>query len=185
MDTHIRPEAVPPGPNEHRFGPFGRVLHAASKALAALGGLAFVALVAMSLISIVGRKLVAMPVPGDMEVLMMVAAAASAAFFAFCHLEGGDVKVDFFTAHARPAIVHGLDALGSLTVGLFGALIAWRTGVGAAALYEAGETSAILAWPVWIAQTAMVPGFILLAVAGFYMCGLHLQAVLASGENRP
>ena len=177
--------AAPPGPHEHRFGPCGRALHAASKVLAALGGLAFVALVGMSLISIVGRKLVAMPVPGDMEVLMMVAAAASAAFFAFCHLEGGDVKVDFFTAHAGPRVVHGLDALGSLLVGLFGALIAWRTGVGAAALREAGETSAILGWPVWVAQAAMVPGFVLMAAGGFYMCALHLRAARVSGEDRP
>ena len=137
----------------------------------------------MSLVSIVGRKLFALPVPGDMEVLMMVAAAASAAFFAYCHLEGGDVKVDFFTAHARPSVVHGLDALGSLLIGAFGALIAWRTGVGAVSLFEAGETSTILDWPVWIAQAAMVPGFVLLAAAGLYMCGLHLQSAFASGER--
>ena len=100
-------------------------------------------------------------------------------------LEGGDVKVDFFTAHAGPRVVHGLDALGSLLVGLFGALIAWRTGVGAAALREAGETSAILGWPVWVAQAAMVPGFVLMAAAGFYMCALHLRAARVSGEDRP
>ena len=38
---------------------------------------------------------------------------------------------------------------------------------------EVGETSAILAIPVWIAQALMVPGFVLLALAGFYMA-LHL-----------
>jgi TRAP-type C4-dicarboxylate transport system permease small subunit len=159
-----------------QFGPWGRVLLGVSKALAALGGLAFVALVAMSLMSIVGRKLIAMPVPGDMEILMMVAAAASATFFAYCHLEGGDVKVDFFTARARPQTVHRLDALGSLLVGAFGALIAWRSAVGALSLRDAGETSAILGWPVWLAQAGMVPGFVLLALAGLYMSVQHLRA---------
>lgn len=147
----------------------------ASKFLALLGGLAFVGLVAMTLASIVGRKLFSAPVPGDVEVLQMVAAAASASFFAYCHLIGGDVKVDFFTHNLAPRTVLLLDAAGSLLVGLFGALLAWRSGVGAMSIGEAGETSAILGWPIWLAQIAMVPGFVLLALAGFYMAALSLR----------
>ena len=67
-----------------------------------------------------------------------------------------------------------LDAFGSLLVGLFGALIAWRTAAGALAVKEVGETSAIIAFPVWIAQALMVPGFLLLAAAGFYLCAHDL-----------
>ena len=44
-------------------------------------------------------------------------------------------------------------------VGLFGVIIAWRTAAGALSLKEVGETSAILAWPVWIPQMLMVPEF--------------------------
>ena len=44
------------------------------------GGAVFCALVAMSIVSIVGRKLFATPIQGDMEVLMMGAAIGSAAF---------------------------------------------------------------------------------------------------------
>ena len=159
-----------------QFGPTGRWLLAVCKFFAAVGGLAFVALVAMSLISIVGRKLFSMPVPGDMEVLMMLSAAASAAFFAYCHLEGEDLKVDFFTSRCGPRTVHSLDALGSLLIAIFGALIAWRSWAGALSLRDAGETSAILGWPVWLAQAGMVPGFMLLAIAGLYTCCLHLRA---------
>ncbi|MEO8654596.1 MAG: TRAP transporter small permease subunit, partial [Ramlibacter sp.] len=71
--------------------------------------------------------------------------------------------------------VHALDALGSLLVGLFGAALAWRTGAGAMMVGQAGETSMILALPLWIGQSLMVPGFVLLALAGFYMCGWHLR----------
>jgi TRAP-type C4-dicarboxylate transport system permease small subunit len=151
-------------------------LFAASKALAIAGGLVFVALVVMSIASIVGRKLASMPVPGDVEVLQMTAAFASACFFAYCHLNGGDVKVDFFTARARAATVHLLDAFGSLLVGLFGALIAWRAWEGAMSVKESGETSMILGWPLWVAQVLMVPGFVLMALAGFYMVGQHCRA---------
>ncbi|HSO44940.1 MAG TPA: TRAP transporter small permease [Rhodoferax sp.] len=163
------------------FGPVGQHLFRASKVSAIMGGLIFVAIVVMSIISIVGRKLFAAPVPGDVEMLQMAAAFASASFFSYCHLNGGDVKVDFFTAKASPATVHRLDAFGSLLVGLFGAVITWRAAVGALAIKEAGETSMILGWPIWVAQVLMVPGFLLMALAGFYMVSFHWRMSAAHG----
>jgi len=157
------------------YGPAGRALLAATRYVAIAGGLVFVALVAMEIVSIVGRKLFAWSVPGDVEVLQMCTAFASAAFFAYCHMVNGDVKVDFFTHNFAPRKVAAMDAFGSLLVGLFGALIAWRTGVGALSIKEVGETSAILGVPVWIAQGLMVPGFALLAAAGFYTAWRRLQ----------
>ena len=149
---------------------------AVSKYFAIAGGLVFVGLVIMSIVSIVGRKLYAWPVPGDVELLQMWAAFASAAFFAYCHMIGGDVKVDFFTHHLPPRVVASLDAFGSFLIGAFGALIAWRTAAGAVSLKEVGETSTILAWPIWIPQALMVPSFILMSLAGFYMCAYWLRA---------
>jgi TRAP-type C4-dicarboxylate transport system permease small subunit len=167
------PTAGSPAP---AFGPGGRALLAASKYLAVAGGLVFVGLVVMSIVSITGRKLFSWPVPGDVEVLQMCAAFASSCFFAYCHLINGDVKVDFFTHNMGRRKVEAMDAFGSLLVGLFGALIAWRTTVGAISIKDVGETSAILGWPVWIAQGLMVPGFLLLAAAGFYTFVRHLRA---------
>jgi len=43
---------------------------------------------------------------------------------------------------------------------------------------EVGETSAILGWPVWVAQILMVPGFVLLALAGLYMAMRRLAVAL-------
>lgn len=164
------------------FGPFGRLLLGISKSLAIAGGLVFVALVIMSIVSIVGRKLYAWPVPGDVELLQMCAAFAASAFFAYCHMIGGDVKVDFFTHRLPLKVVAMLDAFGSFLIGAFGALIAWRTAAGAVSLKEVGETSTILAWPVWIPQALMVPSFVLMSAAGFYMCAYWLR--LGRGEAR-
>jgi TRAP-type C4-dicarboxylate transport system permease small subunit len=169
------PTAGSPAP---AFGPGGRALLAASKYLAVAGGLVFVALVIMSIVSITGRKVFSWPVPGDVEVLQMCAAFASSCFFAYCHLINGDVKVDFFTHNMARRKVEAMDAFGSLLVGLFGALIAWRTLVGAIGIKDVGETSAILGWPVWIAQGLMVPGFLLLAAAGFYTFMRHLRGAI-------
>jgi TRAP-type mannitol/chloroaromatic compound transport system permease small subunit len=163
-----------PGGAAARFGPFGRALLLASKVSAISGGLVFVALVTMSIVSITGRKLISLPVPGDVEVLQMAAAPACAAFFAFCHLTACDVKVDFFTAKLAAVRVHLLDALGSLLFGLVGALLAWRSAVGAWGVRASEETSMILGWPLWLAQMLMVPGLLLMALAGFYMVAHHL-----------
>ena len=113
------------------FGPVGRSLLAISRWAAIAGGVIFVLLVVMSIVSIVGRKIASAPVPGDVEILQMTAAFASALFFAYCHMKRGDVKVDFFTAKMPPRIVQTLDAFGSLLVGLVGLLLAWRTAAGA------------------------------------------------------
>ena len=59
------------------FGPFGRRLLAVAKYLAIAGGLVFVVLVAMSIVSITGRKLFSWTVPGDVELLQMCAAFAA------------------------------------------------------------------------------------------------------------
>jgi TRAP-type C4-dicarboxylate transport system permease small subunit len=157
------------------FGPNGRRLLAVCKVVAILGGLVFVALVAMSIVSIVGRKVASAPLPGDVELLQLCSAFAAASFFAYCHLAGGDVKVDFFTHNLRPSIVLTLDEIGSLLVWLFGALIAWRSFAGAITVKDAGETTMILALPLWAGQMLMVPGFVLLAIAGFYMSVQHLR----------
>jgi TRAP-type mannitol/chloroaromatic compound transport system permease small subunit len=164
------------------FGPGGRVILAVSKYAAIAGGLVFVAMVVMEIVSIVGRKLFSWTVPGDVELLQMGAAFASASFFAYCHMVHGDVKVDFFTQRLAPRKIALLDALGSLLVGLFGVLIAWRAAAGAWSIKEVGETSAILGWPVWIAQALMVPGFVLLAVAGLYLFEQRLWQAARDGR---
>lgn len=161
------------------YGAVGRSLRWLCQVFAIAGSLVFLAIVVMSVVSITGRKLFSSPVPGDVEMLQMCAAFASASFFAWCHLSGGDVKVDFFTARFSPRVVHGLDVFGSLLVALFGALIAWRTAAGALMVKEAGEQSMLLDWPLWIPQAAMVPGFVLLACAGAYRAWQHVRAATA------
>jgi TRAP-type C4-dicarboxylate transport system permease small subunit len=164
-----------------QFGPGGMALLSVCKTAAVAGALVFTGLVVMSVASITGRKLWSSPVPGDVELLQMCSAFAAASFFAYCHLVRGDVKVDFFTDRLPWRAVHSLDAVGSLLVGLFGALIAWRTGAGAAMLRTAGETSMILGLPLWIGEALMVPGFVLLALAGFYMAVWHVRRAVRRG----
>lgn len=163
------PQETTPFALTDTFGSAGNRILELARLLAIGGGLILVGLVVMSVVSIVGRKTLGFVVPGDVEVLQMLAACAAASFFPYCHLRHGDVKVDFFTHRLPLQTLRVIDGIGSLLVGLFGALLAWRTWAGAMSLKEAGETSMILAWPTWIPQALMVPGFALLAVAGLYL----------------
>lgn len=170
----LAPDAAAAAP-QRPFGAVGRWLARACQAAAVLGTLIFVALVVMSIVSISGRKLFSAPVPGDVELLQLCAAFASSSFFAWCHLNHGDVKVDFFTERLPERSVHALDAAGSALVAAFGALLAWRTAAGAAGVQASGETTMILGLPLWLGQALMVPGFVLLALAGAYRVAEHLQ----------
>lgn len=150
------------------LGPWGRRLHALSRWFAVGGGVGFLALVLMSLVSIIGRKIAATPVPGDIEVMQMGTAIASAAMLAYCEMERQHLRVDFFTANLSAKIRHVLDALSHLVLALVALLIAWRTSLAVLSLHEAGETSVILGWPVWAVVAGLVPSFLLLAIAGLY-----------------
>lgn len=61
------------------------------------GGLLFCAIVVMSIVSIVGRKLFSTPIQGDMELLQMGSAIAAAAFLPLCEVYDHHIKVDAFT----------------------------------------------------------------------------------------
>ena len=179
------PGAAEAGAAPRAFGAVGRWLSRACQAAAVAGTLVFVALVVMSIVSISGRKLFSAPVPGDVELLQLCAAFASSSFFAWCHLNHGDVKVDFFTERLPERALHALDAAGSALVAAFGALLAWRTAAGAATVHAAGETTMILGLPLWAGQALMVPGFVLLALAGLYRVAEHLQHMRRAPPARP
>lgn len=159
------------------LGPWGRRLYALTRWFAIAGGIGFMGLVAMSLVSIVGRKIAATPVPGDIEVMQMGTAIASAMMLAYCEMARQHLRVDFFTANLSEKIRNVLDALSHLVLAVVAVVIAWRTGLSAMSLNEAGETSVILGWPVWIVMAALVPSFLLLAVAGLYNAAHSLFAV--------
>lgn len=162
-------------------GPAGNLLFRLSQGFALAGGLLFIFLVLMSLVSIVGRKLMAAPVPGDIEMLQMGTAVASAALLPYCEMIAGHLRVDFFTANASPRSRRIMDAVSHLLLALVAALIAWRTGVAANSLRLVGETSMMLSWPVWPAWAAMVPSFVLFAAAGLYNAAQEFRLARSEG----
>jgi TRAP-type C4-dicarboxylate transport system permease small subunit len=155
---------------------FGRALHRACELFALGGGLVFVALTLLVTVSILGRWLLARAVPGDYELMQLGCAVGVSAFLPWCQLRGGHVIVDFFTARLGPRPRAALDALGAALLAACSALVAWRMVEGARALAAAGETTTVLALPIWIPVASMVPSFALLALTGAYTAWRHARA---------
>jgi TRAP-type C4-dicarboxylate transport system permease small subunit len=153
--------------------PVGVPLFAVCRAFALAGGLVLIAMMLMSLVSIVGRAAFAKPLPGDYELVQLGCAIAVAAFLPFCQMRGGHVLVDFFTANSRPAIRAALDTLGALLVGVAAAVFTWRLAVGAMSFRVANDQTTILEIPTWWAVALMVPSFALFSAAGFYTAWRH------------
>jgi TRAP-type mannitol/chloroaromatic compound transport system permease small subunit len=164
-------------------GPWGERLFRISKVFALAGGILFVVLVVMSLVSIIGRKLFLMPVPGDIELMQMGTAVASAALLGYCEMTGKHLRVDFFTSRLgeRPKAI--LDGIAHLLLALVGALIAWRTAVAAISIREVGETSMMLGWPVWPAIALIVPSLAVFALAGLYNAARQFAIARRNGAS--
>ena len=164
-------------------GPWGELLFGISKIFALAGGALFLALVAMSLVSIVGRKLFSMPVPGDIEMMQMGTAVASAALLGYCEMRGSHLRVDFFTAWMSRQGRARLDGAAHLLLAFVAVLVAWRTAVAAVSNFESGETSMMLGWPVWLAIALIVPSMAIFALAGLYNASQEFRRFGETGDQ--
>jgi TRAP-type C4-dicarboxylate transport system permease small subunit len=133
-------------------------------AFALLGGLCALVVAGMTLYSVVGRNLFAHPVPGDVELSQLGIALAIALCLPWCQLRRGNIIVDFFTQAAPERVNGALDHFGALLLAVMLGLLAWRTGVGALAVDEAGEQTMILGLPMWWSYAILAPGLALTAV---------------------
>lgn len=141
----------------------------AAAASALLAGAILVGLGGLSVYSIVSRSIGFDPVMGDFEMVQAGLAVCIALFLPWCHLCGGNIIVDFFTVRAARRSKRRLDAFGHVLCAIVMALVAWRTGAGAAGMVATGETTMLLGFPLWISYAAMTPGFALTAVVALDM----------------
>lgn len=133
-------------------------------AFALLGGLCALLVAGMVLGSVLGRNLFAHPVQGDVELSQTGIALSIALCLPWCQLRRGNIIVDFFTQAAPERVNGALDRFGALLLAVMLGLLAWRTGVGALAMDEAGEQTMILGLPMWWSYAILAPGLALTAV---------------------
>ncbi len=157
-----------------------RLLRAA-RGFALAGGGLFIALIAMSLVSIVGRKLADAPITGDVELMQIGTAVAASALLPLCTALGEHLRVDFFTEAAPAGVRRRLDAASDLLLGLVALLLAGRSGLQMLDLRAAAEVTPLLGIPVWLPMAAMIPGLALTALCALArgwrdLCGADPRA---------
>jgi TRAP-type C4-dicarboxylate transport system permease small subunit len=158
-----------------------RVLTRAATGLAMSGGFIFCALIAMSIVSIVGRKLFSTPVQGDVELMQMGAAVGAAAFLPLCEMQDNHIKVDALTSWMGTEARAALDTLAHLLLTVAAGAITWRTVMAAQDAMTYGEVSTLLSVPVWQPVALLVPSFALMTVCAMYRT-VH-SATVAMGRS--
>ena len=159
-----------------------RVLDGTATGFAMFGGFTFCALIAMSIVSIVGRKLFAMPVQGDVELMQMGAAVGAAAFLPICEMHDNNIKVDALTGWMSAAARAALDTLAHLMLTIAAAAITWRTGMAVVDSYSSGEVSTLLSIPMWQPVALLTPSLALLTACGAYRVVHSLSTTLRSAS---
>jgi len=147
----------------------------AGKTMAISGGLLFIALIAMSLVSIIGRKLGFGSVNGDIELMQAGTAVAATAFLPYCTLLGEHIKVDFFTENMRDSLKRPIDGVAEVLFAIVSCILAWRTILSAIATHESQEVTTLVSLPLWIPTALLVPGLVLMAVCAIYRAYAHFH----------
>ncbi|MBN8284422.1 TRAP transporter small permease [Zoogloea sp.] len=147
----------------------------AGKAMAISGGVLFIALIVMSLVSIIGRKLGFGSVNGDIELMQAGTAVAATAFLPYCTLLGEHIKVDFFTEKMRDSLKRPIDGVAEVLFAVVSCLLAWRTILSAIATHESQEVTTLVSLPLWIPTALLVPGLMLMAVCAAYRAYAHFH----------
>jgi TRAP-type C4-dicarboxylate transport system permease small subunit len=146
------------------------------------GGLVFCAIVVMSIISIVGRKLFSAPIDGDVEMLMMGAAVGSAAFLPLCEMHDHHIKVDALTTWMSERGRAWLDVLAHGLLTIASGVISWRTLLYTLEAHENMEVSPLLLVPLWHPVMLLVPSFVLLTLAGFYRMAVSFKTATGGAQ---
>jgi TRAP-type C4-dicarboxylate transport system permease small subunit len=150
-------------------------LAALCRFFAGIGGLVLVAMMLMTVTSVLKRSFLGAPIPGDFELVEIASAITIFCFLPWCQSTGGNVLVDFFTMKASPRTTHLLEAVGDLIYLLIAALLLWRLTHGGMEMREYGEQSMVLRIPVWWSFTIILPAMALLvATCAATMIG-HLK----------
>lgn len=167
--------------------PLGRLIVALAKWLAVAGGLVLMAMVAMIVISIVGRALLSFglrPITGDYELVSVGMGFAVFAFMPWTHLNRGHALValvtDSFGLRANNWILVVTDVMMLVA----SAFIAWRLYFGMMDKFAYRETTLLLRFPLSWAYALGFVGAVVMVVVALYVLGRSLTYAL-SGEAEP
>lgn len=164
--------------------PAATVLAKTATAFAITGGLLLCALATLTVISILGRALFSLPVPGDFELVAVGTGISAFLSLPYCQLRRGHLRVDLFGSRVSPRVSGALDALAGLLAATIAALFAVRMLYGLIDAVRDRDVSVILGLPLWWAYPFAIASFALLAACCVYTAREDLKrARRAPGDD--
>ena len=154
---------------------FERRLTKICQIVAATGGMILIAVMLITVTSIIGRALFGRPLPGDFELVELGCALAIFAFLPYCHITRGNIVVDFFTAKASTITTTILALVGDVLFMLIAAIVTWRLALGGLDLLAFGEETMVLRLPRWWAFVFILPASALLVVVCIHTSWCNLR----------
>ncbi len=137
-----------------------RLVRGLARGLALLGGAVLLALVAMICVSVAGNALARLglagfgPVRAGYELVELGVAFVVFAFLPLAQIDRAHAAVEVFTARLPRRANAALVRLWAIGMAAAMVLIAWRLGAGTLAKARSGETTFLLAVPIWWAYAA-------------------------------
>jgi len=159
-----------------------RFLSRTASLFAVAGGLLFCALAGLTVVSVAGRALISMPIPGDFEMVAMGTAIAAFLCLPYCQLNRGHVRVDLFPARMSPRITGLLDATGGALCAAIAAAFAWRMSLGLVDAVRDDDVTIILGLPLWWSYPFAVCAFALLAACCIHTASRDLRGPKENAE---
>jgi len=161
-------------------GPAHRALARAAELIAAVGGVALLLVMAVTLVSVIGSAVFAKPLLGDTEIVELLIGIAIACFMPYCQMRGANVIVDFFTMKASDRTKAGLDAFMTLVFAIIVAILTERLIQGAIIQYERERVSMFLRLPQWWGYAVASLAALVWSAVTFFTAWESLRRALAS-----
>ena len=143
---------------------FAAGLTAVCRWFAVAGGLVLAAAAVLTVVSVVGRGLFGVPVPGDFELVELGCGIAVFAFLPYCHLTNGNVAVDFLVVRMPPAVGRLMAVAGHVLLAVIALVLAHRLAAGGLDMWRAADETMVLQVPRWWAFPPIVLASLLLVV---------------------
>ena len=129
--------------------PVGRILFPLCRFLAAFGAFLCCVIAVMVCVTVTGRYLFAAPIPGDYDIIGIIAGCAIFAFLPYCQLRRANIVVDFFTNGMAPRGKALLDGMGTLIYLVVATILGWRLYFGMIELRESSQVLAVVDFYRW------------------------------------
>lgn len=163
-----------------------RAMRKLAAAMAVLGGLALIAVILSTVISVTGRGLIPFglkPIHGDFELVELGTGFAVFAFLGWCQINRQHASVEILTMRMGPRANRIIDLVADLLMLGVALLITIKHGEGMLDKMSYGETTFILQYPIWWAYAAGLAGAIVFVLVCVNCVLLSLHALM-TGKTR-